>query len=44
MFREYDWFIAFVIIFCPECYVYRDANKAAAMLNGAIPIHVKQEE
>lgn len=44
VFREFDWFIAFVVIFCPECYVDRDTKKAVEMLNEAIPIHVKQEE
>ena len=44
VFREYDWFIAFVVIFCPECYVDRDTKKAVTMLNEAIPIHVEREE
>ncbi len=43
VFREFDWFIAYVVIFCPECYIDRDTKKAVAMLNEAIPIHVRQE-
>lgn len=43
VFREYDWFIAYVVLFCPECYIDRDTKKAVEMLREAIPIHVKQE-
>lgn len=43
VFRDFDWFIAFVVLFCPECYIGRDTNKAIEMLNLAIPIHVIHE-
>lgn len=42
VFREYDWFIAFVVLFCPECYIDRDTKKVVAMLKDALPIHVRQ--
>lgn len=43
VFREYEWFIAFIVLFCPECYIDRDTKKAVAMLKGALPIHVRQD-
>lgn len=42
VFREFDWFIAFIVVFCPDCYVDRDTKKAVSMLKEAIPIHVRQ--
>ena len=42
VFREYEWFIAFIVLFCPECHIDRDTKKAVAMLKGALPIHVIQ--
>ena len=42
VFREYEWFIAFIVLFCPDCYIDRDTKKAVAMLKGALPIHVIQ--
>lgn len=43
VFREFDWFIAFVVLYCPDCYIDRDTKKAVEMLNEAIPIHVEQK-
>lgn len=42
VFREFDWFIVFVVAYCPECYIDRDIKKVIAMLIDAIPIHVTQ--
>jgi hypothetical protein len=42
VFREFDWFIVFVVAYCPECYIDRDIKKVIAMLKDAIPIHVTQ--
>lgn len=42
VFREFWWFIAFAVVYCPECYVERDTKKAVTMLKEAIPIHVKK--
>ena len=42
VFREFEWFIAFVVLFCPKCYIERDTMKVVAMLKEALPIHVKQ--
>ena len=38
VFREFDRFIAFLVLFCPECYIRRDTNKAISMLNKAVPM------
>lgn len=43
VFREFDWFIAFVVLYCPECYIDRDTRKVVEMLNEAIPMHVKHK-
>ena len=42
VFREFGWFIAFAVVYCPECYVERDTKKVVTMLKEAIPIHVKK--
>lgn len=44
VFREFDRFIAFLVLFCPECYVQRDMKKAVDILNAAIPIRVKYKQ
>lgn len=44
VFREFDWFIAFVVLYCPDCYIDRDTKKAVTMLKEAIPMHVKLGE
>ena len=41
IFREFDRFIAFWVLFCPEHYIRKDTKKAIDMLNEAIPISVK---
>lgn len=38
VFREFDRFIAFLVLFCPEGYIRRDTNKAISMLNKAVPM------
>lgn len=43
VYREFDSFISFVVLFCPELFVDRDTKKVASMLKEAIPIHLKQE-
>ena len=43
VFKEFDLFIAFVVVFCPECFVQRDIDKALSILKIAIPIRVKYE-
>lgn len=43
VFRDFDWFIAFVVLYCPDFYIDRDTKKAVEMLNEAIPIHVEQK-
>lgn len=44
VFREYDWFIAFVVLFCPDCFIERDTRKVVSMLLDAIPIHVEYKD
>lgn len=44
VFKEYGWFIAFVVLFCPECFIDRDTRKVIEMLKAALPIHVKQKK
>ena len=36
VFREFDRFIAFIVLFCPDYYILRDTKKAVSMLNKAI--------
>lgn len=43
VFMEYDRFIVFVVLFCPECYIERDTKKAVVMLKDALPIHMRQK-
>lgn len=43
VFREFEWFISFVVLYCPECYVVRDTQKVVEMLKRAKPIHVIQK-
>lgn len=38
VFREFDRFIAFIVLFCPDYYILRDTKKAVSMLNKAIPM------
>lgn len=44
VFREFDRFIAFLVLFCPECYIRRDTNKAVSMLNKAVPMIMNSEK
>ena len=44
VFREYDHFYAFIVLFCPECYIQRDTKKAVSMLKKAVPMIVNREE
>lgn len=39
-FREFDRFIAFIVLFCPEYYMNRDTRKTVEMLKDAVPIQV----
>lgn len=43
VFREFDRFIAFLVLFCQDYYVQRDTKKAVSMLNKAIPMIVNKE-
>jgi len=38
VFREFDRFIAFIVLFCLDYYIQRDTKKAVSMLNKAIPM------
>lgn len=38
VFREFDRYIAFIVLFCPDYYIQRDTKKAVSMLNKAIPM------
>lgn len=38
VFREFDRFIAFIVLFSPDYYIQRDTKKAVSMLNKAIPM------
>ena len=38
VFREFDRFIAFIVLFCSDYYIQRDTKKAVSMLNKAIPM------
>ena len=38
VFREFDRFIAFIVLFCPDYFFQRDTKKAVSMLNKAIPL------
>ena len=38
--REFEEFIAFVVLFCPDCFVDRDTRKVVSMLQEAIPMRV----
>ena len=44
VFREYDRFYAFLVLFCPRCYIQRDAKKAVTMLKKAMPMITNREE
>lgn len=41
VFREFDSFIAFLVLYCPKCYIARDTKKAVDILKAAIPLRVK---
>ena len=38
VFREFDRFIAFIVLLCPNYYIQRDTKKAVSMLNKATPM------
>lgn len=38
VFREFDGFIAFLVLFCSDYFIKRDTKKAVFMLNKAIPM------
>jgi len=42
VFREYDRFIAFIVLFCPDSFVKRDVRKIIDAFLDAIPIIVKK--
>lgn len=44
VFREFDRFIAFLVLFCPEYYVKRDIKKAIGILMDAIPIRLNPRQ
>lgn len=41
VFREFDYFIAFLVLYCPNHYIQKDTMKAIDMLKEAIPFRVK---
>jgi len=41
VYREFDWFIVFAVLFCPECYIERDIKKVVTMLLESIPLRVR---
>lgn len=43
VFREFDRFIAFLVLYCPDSYIMKDTRKAIDMLKEAIPINVRIE-
>lgn len=43
VFREFDRFIAFLVLYCPEHFIQKDTKKAIGMLKDAIPIRVRIE-
>lgn len=44
VFREFDRFIAFLVLFCPRYYVQRNMKKAIGILMDAIPIRVNHRQ
>lgn len=44
VFREFDRYVAFLVLFCPECYIRRDTHKAVSMLNKAVPMIMNRGE
>jgi len=44
IFREFDSFIVFLVLLCPECYVQRDTKKAVDILKAAIPLIVQHHQ
>ena len=44
VFRDFERFIAFIVLYCPECYVIRDTKKAIDILNKAIPLNVVMKD
>ncbi len=43
VFRDFEGFIAFVVLFCPMSCIKRDTKKAISLLNRAIPIIVNSD-
>ena len=43
VFREFDRFIAFLVLFCPDCYISKDTKKAIGILKEAIPINIRMK-
>ena len=41
VYREFDWFIVFAVLFCPECYIERDIKKVVTMLLESILLRVR---
>lgn len=44
VYREFDRFYAFLVLFCPECYIQRDTKKAISILKKALPMIVGRKE
>lgn len=43
VFRDFERFIAFLVLYCPEHFIKKDTKKAIDMLKEAIPIRVRIE-
>lgn len=42
VFREFERFVAFLVLFCSECYIQRNTYKAVLMLNKAMPMKMNK--
>lgn len=43
IFREFETFIAFAVLFCPDCFVTRNTKKVVSSLREAVPMHIQME-
>lgn len=44
VYREFDRFYSFLVLYCPEYYIQRDIKKAVSMLKKALPMIVNRGE
>ena len=43
VFKEFEQFIVFGVLYCPECYIARDTKKVVSMLQEAVPMEVRHK-